>query len=203
MAISDGDYLRVAANFELGDGTQYQNIYYYTRDGTDPYSDAAHIAAIKADLDAAYQDIEGWIRDDVTEQLSFVDKLAWDGVKWAVTENVGTFTVAFTPGVVSQGLPWQVSPYVTFKTLRPKTVGKKFLFPFGESAQADSLLLSGTLADVVDYAAQVMATINLGGDATLTPGVVRTGVNQWLSFLVAVASDLLGTQRRRKRGVGA
>lgn len=203
MSILDGDYLRVAANFELGDGTQYQNIYYYTRDGTDPYSDAAHIAAIKSDLEQAYDHLEPWVRDDVVEQLSFVDKIAWDGFKWEVTENVGTFTVVFAPEVATQGLPWQCSPYVTFKTLRPRSTGKKFLFPFAESAQNDSILVAGALADVVLYAAQILATINMGGDATLTSGIVRTGVEHWLSFLVAVSSDVLGTQRRRKRGVGA
>lgn len=203
MSIADGDYLKVSCNFELGDGTLYQNIYYYTRDGTDPFSDAAHIAAIKLLMEQAYAEIEDQVKDDVTSQLSFVDKIAWNGTEWAITENIGTFTPTFVPAVVTDALPFQCAPFVVFKTLRPRSVGKKFLFPFGESQQANSILIAGAVTAMVAYSVKILATINLGGDATLTCGIVRTGVEQWLSFLVAVVNDVIGTQRRRRPGVGA
>lgn len=203
MAIVDQDKLRVGANFELGGGHLYQNVYYYIRDGNDPFSDAAHIAAIKTDLDNAYARIATWIRSDVTPQLSTVDRIEWVTTKWEITENIGTFTPALTPLGTGDGLPFQCSPYVTFKTLRPRTVGKKFLFPFTEAAQDDSVLLAAVLTAVGLYASDILSSISLGGDATLTTGVPRTGVNSWFNFLVAVVPDIVGTQRRRKIGVGA
>lgn len=205
MAVLDGDVLRVSANFELGDGTQYQNIYHYTRDGTDPFSDAAHVAAIKADLQAAYIELEPEVHFTVTAQLSFVDRVEFNEIvdEWRVVENIGTFTVVWTPDGTGDVLPFQSSPYVVFKTQRPKSVGKKFLFPFTELFQAHTILTAPAVVDVVAYAAQVLTTINLGGDATLSVVIVRTGVQTVLPLLVAVVNDVLGSQKRRRPGVGA
>ena len=203
MTVSDGDYLRVAANFELPNGTMYQNIYYLTRDGTDPYSDAAHVTAIQTWIEGAYANLVAEVNSGVVEQLSFVDRLEWDGTKFAVVENIGTFTPAFVPTGAGDQLPHQSAPFVIFKTLRPRSVGKKFLFPFQESVQNAGILTAGAVTNMVAYAADILATINLGGDATLTAGIVRTAVNGWLTFLVAVANDIIGTQRRRRPGVGA
>ncbi len=203
MPIVDQDIVKVSSNFELGDGTQYQNIYYYIRDGNDPFSDAAHIAAIKAHQEAMYDEIVGQVKDDVVEQLSFVDRIAWDGTKWEIVENIGTFTPAFVPVGATDSLPFQVSPYVVFKTSRPKSVGKKFLFPFTEPQQADSILVPTAVTAVTAYAALAITPIALGGDATLTMGIVRTGVETYLNFDVAVVNDVLGSQRRRRPGVGA
>ncbi len=205
MSVVDGDILRVSANFELGNGTQYQNIYHFIRDGTDPFSDAAHITAIQAKLSLAYADIVVQVKDDVTAQLSFVDRIEFNEItdQWEVVENIGTFTINFTPTGTDHALPFQSSPYVIFKTQRPRTVGKKFLFPFIETMQAGTILEAAAVTAVTAYGAEILAAIELGGDATLTAGVVRTGVQSFFNFLVAVINDVLGSQRRRRPGVGA
>lgn len=205
MAIVDQDILRVSANFELGDGTQYQNIWHCIRDGTDVYTDQQHIDAIELKLEAAYADIASMVPTDVTEQLCFVDRVAFDAVEsdWRVVENIGTFTPSFSPAAGTEGLPFQSSAYIYFKTIRPRTVGKKYLFPFLETFQTDTILSAGAVTDVAAMATEILTAIVLGGDATLTFGVPRTGVNSWYNFLVAVVSDVLGSQRRRKPGVGA
>ena len=205
MAVTEGDYLRVSANFELGDGTQYQNIYHYTRFGTDPYSDAAHVNAVSTIMGLAYAELAGFTTTDVTEQLSYVDKVEWSISlqRWEVVSNVGTFTITFTPTQTGDALPYQCAPFVIFKTTRPQTVGRKFLFPFDEAWQADSHLEAGAVTALAAYGALVIDSRSLGGDAILFPGVPRTGVNQWLTFQTAVVSDTIGTQRRRRPGVGA
>ena len=203
MAILDGDILRVSVNFELAGPVQYQNIYYYTRDGTDPFSDAIHIAAIEVAMEAAYDEIVGQTPSSVVEQLSFVDRLEWDGTKWEITENIGTFTPNFVPVGSGDQLPFQSSPFVIFKTERPRSVGKKFLFPFTETTQNETVLVGSAVTAIAAYAAVILTPIAVGGDATLTAGIVRTGVNTWLNFLTAVVNDILGTQRRRRPGVGA
>lgn len=201
----DGDIVRVTCNFELGDGTQYQNVYHYIRDGTDVISDGNHVAAIKAAMEQMYAEIAGLVLDDVTEQLSFVDRVEFNEIvdEWRVVENIGTFTPEFTPTSTDEGLPYQSSAYVVFKTGRPKTVGKKYLFPFSETAQNETVMTGGALAAVVAYAVEALEPRAVGGDVTLTPGVPRTGVQSFFNFLVAVANDLLGSQKRRRPGVGA
>lgn len=205
MSVLDGDVLRVTCNFELGDGTQYQNIYHYVRDGTDPFSDQNHLDLLETTMEAAYDELVSQVLNDVTEQLSFVDRVEFNEIanEWRVVENIGTFVPNFVPVNAGHGLPFQSSPYVIFKTQRPKSVGKKFLFPFGESEQDATILTAGAVTAVVAYAAQALATLVLGGDATLAPVIVRTGVQSVLPLLVAVVNDVMGSQKRRRPGVGA
>lgn len=205
MSVVDQDKLKVSVNFELGNGTLYQNVYYYIRDGDDVYSVQAHLDAIEVKLETAYADIQTIVPTDVTEQLSFVDRIEFNEIvdEWRIVENIGTFTPLFEPSGGAAGLPHQSSPYIFFKTLRPRTIGKKFLFPTIEASQTDTILEAASITAITAMATELMTPIALGGDATLTLGVPRTGVDSWYNFLTAVVSDVLGTQRRRKPGVGA
>lgn len=205
MAVLDQDILRVSANFELGDGTQYQNIYHCIRDGEDVYSDQYHVDAIEVKLEAAYADLAGAVVNDVTAQLCFVDRVEFNEIldEWRVVENIGTFTPTFTPTNANDGLPYQAAPYIIFKTSRPKTVGKKYLFPFAEDQQDQTILEAGAVTAVVAYGVEILDPIGLGGGNTLTFGVPRTGVQSWYNFLVAVVNDVIGSQKRRRPGVGA
>ncbi len=205
MSVIDQDVLRVTCNFELGDGTQYQNIYHYIRDGTDPFNDADHTDLMRVAMNSAYDTLLALVKDDTTEQLSFVDRVAFNEItdQWEVVENIGTFTLTFTPTGTADTIPYQSSPYLIFKTQRPKSVGKKFLFPLIETAQANTILEAGTITALVAYGVQALATRALGGDATLAPCIVRTGLNTSLNLLVAVVGDVLGSQKRRRPGVGA
>lgn len=205
MTVLDGDILRISTNFELGDGSQYQNIYHVIRDGTDPIADSVHISNIRIRLDVAYATIDDLVEDTITPQLSFVDRVEFNEIvdEWRVVENIGTFTLEFAPTGVDETLPYQSSPYVIFKTDRPKSVGKKFLFPLMENQQSDTVLIGGAVTAIAAYGAAILAGIELGGDGTLTFGIVRTGIQTYLNFLVAVVPDVLGSQKRRRPGVGA
>lgn len=205
MSVVNQDILRVSLNFELGDGTQYQNVYHMIRDGEDVYSVQAHLDAIETKMEAAYADIQALVSTYITEQLCFVDRVEFNEIvdEWRIVENIGTFTPLFEPSGSIDGVPYQCAPYIYFKTQRPRTVGKKFLFPVGEDVQSDGILSGPAVTAYTAMAAELLAGIALGGDATLTFGVPRTGVNSWFNFLVAVVSDIIGTQRRRKPGVGA
>lgn len=205
MPVLDGDVLRMSCNFELGDGTLYQNIYHYIRDGTDPFSDAVHIALLKQASEAMYDTVDDAVKDDITAQLCFVDRVEFNEIvdEWRVVENIGVFTPDWVPTGAVDSLPFQSSPYVIFKTQRPKSVGKKFLFPFLETMQAGTILTAPAIAALVAYGAEALFPRALGGDATLTPCIVRTGIQTVLNLLVAVVGDVLGSQKRRRPGVGA
>ncbi len=205
MTVIDGDILRISVNFELEDGTQYQNIYHYIRDGTDVFSDAAHITAIGTRMAAMYATIDDFVPSAVTPQLSFVDRVEFNEIvdEWRVVENIGTFTVSFTPTEATDSLPYQSAPFLVFKTQRPKSVGKKFLVPFGEAHQEGTILTAGAVTAMTAYGVQVLTSMVVGGDVTLTAGIVRTGVQTFLNFLVAVVNDVIGSQKRRRPGVGA
>lgn len=203
MALSVGDIVRTTVNFTLEGGIEYQNVYHHIFDGIGGVSDAVVVADIKTWAEAAYDELVGYTDPSVTERLSFVDQVEWDGAKWEVVGNLGTFTPLFVPVAANDVCPNQVSAFVVFKTLRPKTVGRKFLFPAMEDAQDGGIMVAGYVTAVVAYAAIIVNDLDIDAFNTLHPGVVRTGVNDFQAFSVAVVTDLLGSQRRRRPGYGA
>lgn len=203
MTIVAGDILRTSMNFTLDDGSLYQNVYHHQRTGIGILSDAEHVAAISTWAATMYGELASQIQQSVVEGLSSVDLVEFVAGRWEVVENIGTFVVPFAPLNVNDAMPNQVSPYVLFKTARPKTVGRKFLFPMTEGS-FDGSYISGTLvAALVAYADDALANIVIQVLDNLVPGVPRTGFDVWLPFALAIVTNVCGSQRRRRPGVGA
>ncbi|MCK5292182.1 MAG: hypothetical protein KAR39_09245 [Thermoplasmata archaeon] len=190
-------------NFLLNDGTVMQNVYHHKRGGVGIVGDAEILTTLETWAETMYAEIQDIVHTTVTEQLCFVERIEWDTDKWVIAENIGTFLPLFEPQGVTDPMPNQVSPFVVFKTARPKTVGRKFLFPCNENDQNQGILAAGAVTDIVAYADDAVNNILMLPAATLIPGVPRTGVDAWYEFLVAVVTNLVGTQRRRRPGVGA
>lgn len=203
MSISNGDIVRTTANFTLPDGTLYQNVFHHQRTGVGIISDAAHVTAIEAWLENMYNEIITYVKSTTTEALCSVDRVAFSIDAWEVVENIGVFTPDFNPAGGTNQLPNQVSPYVIFKTERPKSVGRKFLFPFIEEATNASILEEAAIEDIVAWADDAVNSITLQALDYLVPGIPRTGVDSWLPFTLAVVTNIVGSQRRRRPGVGA
>ena len=198
-----GDVLRTTIGFTLEDGTISQNIFHHKRSGIGILSDVFHINAIKAWADAMYAELLLTVDSSVVPNLETVDLVEFVEGQWTVVESIGTFVLDFTSIVNEDMLPNQSSAFVTFKTDRPKSVGRKFLVPFVELFQAGSFLTAAGVEDVVAWANDAVNDIELQLGDTLAPGVVRTGVDSFLEFTVAVVTNVLGSQRRRRPGVGA
>ena len=203
MAIIVGDVLRVTANFLLFSGIQYQNIYHYLYDGIPVVDDQNAVDAIDTHLGTAYNEIVQEVSSDTEVDLSSVDKVEFLEGEWVVTENVGVFTMSFTPVGTGDSLPYQSSPFVTFKTARPKSVGRKFLFPFTEPQQDATVLVPGAVTAIVAYAADILDDITVEIINVLHPGIARVGVDDFLVFTTAVVTNVLGSQKRRRPGEGA
>lgn len=203
MALGVGDILRTSANFLLHSGDQYQNVYHHIFDGIGGVSDEVVTLAIKAWAQTAYGMLAAHTKSTAVAQLSFVDRVEWVLDGWEVVENIGTFTPLFIPSHVGDDCPNTVSAFVVFKTARPKTVGRKFLFPAPETGQVGGIMEADYVAAVVAYTAEVMGDIDIDVANVLHPGVVRTAVNDFLTFTVGIVTNLLGSQRRRRQGYGA
>lgn len=203
MPIVHGDVLRVTANFILGDGTQYQNVYHYLFDGVGTPSDATVVADIATAMDDAYDDLQPLVKNTVLNDLSSVDIVEFVTGEWTVTRNVGTFSLNMDGVGAGDMLPNMSSPFVTFKTARPKSVGRKFLFPLVEGFQVATVLAVEAVTAIVLYAAVILDDIEVDLINALHPGIVRTGIDDYLVFTAAVVTNILGTQRRRRPGVGA
>lgn len=206
MTILAGDILRTSINFLLDDGSLFQNVYHHRRIGPGLLiTDAAHVAALETWAEAMYAQIDDHVSADVVEQLSTVDRVEWDGDSWEVTENIGTFLIDFLPVVAaSQAMPNQVSAFITFKTARPQSVGRKFLFPLTESDFTSAVINPTAVTALVAFANDAVNDVEVDFPLDyLVPGVVRTEVDSFLDFTLALVTNLSGTQRRRRRGHGA
>lgn len=203
MTIVLNDILRTTCNFILADGTLYQNIYTHRKEGVAPFADAVVVTALDTWSENMYARLEDFVDNGVNSALCSVDLIDWVVDAWEVVRNVGTYAMTFVPTDAFPQMPNQLSPYVVFKTVRPKTVGKKFLFPLCEDAYDVGKLTALAVADIVTYANDAVNDINLQVGDDLVPGVVRTGVNDWQEFTLALVGDIVGTQRRRRLGVGA
>lgn len=203
MALGVGDILRVTCNFELQNAVQYQNVFTYIFDGTGGVSDAEVTTDVGAHMNQAYNDLEDQADSGITGQLSSVDQIEWDGLKWEVVANIGTWNLSFTPIAAGDVCPNQVAPFVVFKTARPKSVGRKFLFPAMEVNQDAGILVAGSVSAIVDWTDAILDDITIDVLNVLHPGIVRTSVNDFLTFTAGVVTNLVGTQRRRRPGYGA
>jgi len=203
MTLSVSDIIRTSVNFLMPGSIMYQNVYHHIFDGIGGVSDAAVVADIKQWADEMYSEIDEDISVSAVEQLSSVDRVEWSGTEWEVVENIGVFTPEITQAEAGHISANQVSMFITFKTARPKSVGRKFLFPTPEAHQAAGVIDGDLLARLVSFADDAVNDITIDVANVLHPGIVRTGENQWLLFQVAVVTDLVGTQRRRRPGYGA
>ena len=203
MTVQNGDILKTTTPYTLNDGTIMQNVYHHQANFIDPLADGTVVAAIQTWLEDALDYLEVSVSSTVAVGLCSVDRVEWDGTKWEVVANVGTFAPSFTPTAATDPMPNQNSPYVVFKTARPKSTGKKKLFPFTETNFQGSTISAGLVASIVSYATDVLNNIVIGVAHSLVPGVPRTTVEAFLEFTLAVVDNITGTQRSRKPGVGA
>jgi hypothetical protein len=203
MSVSLDEVVRTTINFTLADGTQFQNVWHHRKIGASSWSDANIVTAIQSWADSLYDGLQNRVEVGITPQLCSVDKVAFVVSEWEVTENLGTFAITFTGSDANQPLPNQCSAFITYKTIRPKTVGRKFLFPFTEAYQDHGIMTGTLVTSLTTFAAAGLADIYLGPLDDLEPGVPRTGVDAFYAFTAAVVTNLYGTQRRRRPGYGA
>lgn len=202
MSVSPADICRLTSEFTLLDGTVCQNIYHLRANFAVSQSDAAVLTALETWIEAAIGEVVGAIKNNVSVNLHQVDVVDWDGLKWEVVQNVGTFTPTFTFGNANDQLPNQVSCFATFNTLRPKTKGKKFLWGFTEDTTSASVIQSATVTAIAAFAAEVLDNAVIDVLNYLVPGVPRSAVDAFYDFTTAVVTNIVGSQRRRRPGVG-
>lgn len=202
MTVSNGDILKVTTEWTLPSGTITQNIYHLRAQLAAPQADLTVVNAVETWIEDVYAELAAATRSTVVANLCSVDKVAWDGTKWEVTDNVGTFTPSFTPTAITDIIADQISPFIIYQTARPKTKGKKFHFGFTENDFNGSFYTTTLVNALVAAAAEVLAGILIGPLNDLVPGVPRSTVNIFYDFLAAVVTNVTGTQRRRRPGVG-
>jgi hypothetical protein len=148
--------------------------------------------------------MSSYLPTTMTQRVCWVDVIEWNATteEWEVTRKVGYFTPTIGFNDAAEPLPNQSAAVAVFPTFRPKTRGRKFVFPFGEDAQDATFLVAAALGALADYAADVLADIVIGPLNELNTGVASTVTGSFQAFDTGIVTNVLGSQRRRRPTVG-
>lgn len=203
MSVSNGDILHVVLEGSLHDGSIVQNRHRFKAQFAAPISDATVLTSIKGWVETLYGYVASYIPITTDLRDGTVDVIAWSDPlgRWEVTQNVGIYSPIDTFSPATAELPNQCSAFVIGNTSRPKSKGRMFVFPFTNVSQDGGVLVAGALTALGLLAADYILDDTIGADVLLN-GIVRETENTWLDFLSVTYSDIIGTQRRRRRGIG-
>lgn len=199
-----GDVIKVVEEMVMDDGTIAQNVFYYILQGSSSVDDAAIMLAIGAQLDDLYENLETYIADTLSLNPRLFNIVSWhsDTQKWETDRYVGSSVPTWTPSNVNDQLPNQIAAILTATTLIPKSRGRKFIPGFSDTVDTSGILSGAALTALAAAAADYIASLSVGAAETLKPCVASTTQGTALTFRASEAQSILGTQRRRKPGVG-
>lgn len=205
MPVDPGDFIKVTYEVTLHDGSIAQNVHYFRAVLLTQLPNVQALIGIELWIEAAYGNLSGSLPATTTQNLCTAQIIEWSASlgRWEVTELIGYFTPTISMVNAADELPNQSSAFATFTTARPKSRGRKFVVPFGEDTQDGTYLTAAALSDMVDFADDVLENIVFDVLEYFVPGVPREAVNLFLDFTGAVITNVLGSQRRRRPGVGA
>lgn len=195
-----GEIYQVAQKFQLPTNDVLFNVYdFLVLSGSS--SDAAMLTMFTNLMQNLYAWMSTDIHSTVNGQEGIVNQLLWDGAKWLVSRYVGQILPSMTFTGSLDALPSATSALVTFPTYVPRVVGKKYLPPFTEAAQASSVLIGSALANMANYGGALITPVSDAG-GTQYQYVVRRKTGATATPYAAVAESIISSQRRRKPGLG-
>lgn len=199
MTITAGDVLRAAVEFTMPEQVDAFNIL-GLKVLTGSCTDAELLAAVGGWLTGAFSWLEAGISDQVDIANCRVTKMAWVATQWEVSAVIGNVIPTFTAEAVDDMLPHAVSSVITLPTGKPTSRGRINIPGATESVQADSVIAGLWATALASFATGIMTQLS-PGTTTIDYAVlgndgqarVPTGAN---------VNGILGSQRRRKPGVG-
>ena len=205
MPLDDGEILKAVVPIEMDDGTVTNQVFHWIANVTSEVNNGSLLTLVGQFLDALYTYIDDLIADSCVFLPYYLTRITWDDVAgaWQMAEYIGEVSSNVTPADVNEALPNQMAATVRATTPRPRSYGRKFIPGFTEGHQ-DGGILSGTATTALaNFVADYIDDIDLGAVGALSPGVPRTNEEVFLDFITGVVNDVMGTQRKRKPGVGS
>lgn len=201
MSIDAGAILRAVGKFTTERASDIYNVYHLVMTGESNVAESQvvldcrdYVLQIMNNVTALYT--PQTVMDEVE-----VWSLNFTSMEW---ESIGSLAGAWQgSGVDTSELPAQVAPLMRANTTNAKSKGRKYMPPPNEAAATDGVLTVGALAALGNAAVDWIDTY-ASGARSYTPGVWSPTDIVFYAFNgVAIVSQLFGTQRRRKEGVGS
>lgn len=205
MAVSTDTVLRAVAEFVLADGTLAQMVFHFLSEFVANQSDSTVTASIVSYIEDILTDVATYIDNGVTTNPMETSEVEWDAVnsKWEVTRVLPQDTITWPGTAAGDILPNQIAPVLLASTYRPKTRGRKFIPAFAEAATQGSTLVAGALTALGNAVNDYIADETISANNDLIVGVPSNVTGEFHEFANGDVTDIVGSQRRRKPGVGA
>ena len=202
MTVNDGDVIKAVADFTGSDGYHFQNVWHWVASFAAGQTEAAVLAAILSALGDIYDEVAASLPASLDDPDVEVDVVDWNVDHWETISRIGEGVAGTNFTSASELLPYTAAPYWVCRTAYPRSRGRKFLPPFGETDNNAGWLSSGTQTALASALTEALADIVVSSGNDLVPGVASDAQGTFLPFLNGFISGLFGTQRRRKQGYG-
>lgn len=193
-----GDILRVTAKMVFG-ADQVQNVYHLRVDTSEDVDDDTMQLYVTEKIDAMYN----WYQPSMCANVTFTTIELWNVSQdrpmgdW----DWPTLTVG---GASGDGLPKQCAPLILFGTLTARSQGRKYMPTTNEAGSTSGgSLVSSVLADLGEFAAEVLTNIDIGAVGEAVFGNWSPEKERFAEWVTAGVRGMLKTQRRRVSGVGS
>jgi len=200
VTVADNSIIRAAAHFIDPTASDVVNVFHFVMDSVGDVSEANVLIDIRGYIqglmshvqtfygtDQELDEVLAWVRNTTTNQWDFIGSIAgtWAGTT-ASTER----------------LPAQNAPQVNANTTNAHSHGRKYLMAPLETATAAGGLAGAFQTSLTSYFSSLVAT-HVGSFAEYAVGVWSEKLQNFLQFSGGGGiRSLMGTQRRRKVGVG-
>lgn len=197
--IDTGDVMRLVLDWAMPEQTKANTVlalYNFTGECTD----AEMLTALAAWVNTAFSTLQTVVSDQVDLDSGILSKVVWSGVEWITDRYIGTILPTFTATDNADMLPHASAAVVTFPTLKPKKRGRVFLPGFSEAQQGESVMAAGAATAMANFATALLTPFSPG-----TAGVYYSVIGLLGQTHIPTGFDvngLIGSQRRRKPGVG-
>lgn len=202
MTVAPGDILQVVQTINMPDLVKAQNVFTFIAGGTGTATDPVITATIEVFLENFYDELAGRISSAVSLAEATINAMSYDITDgWLVDRNVGTAEPSVTFGATGDMLPHASAAVITAPTAVPKRRSRKSIAGCVE-AEVDNSEITTTL-----LTALALAAIEWITDTPVTGGIILissllSDLGITIPLVAATVPDVVGSQRRRKPGVG-
>lgn len=202
MTVSSGEVVKAVATHELLDNVISQSVWYWIVSSAAPVAYSTVLAAIKTEIETIYALMQAHIETDTHLTDLVVNKWEYNATEgWHTGALVGIDTLSDSFSSAADMLPHACAMTITGFTQDPNVRSRKSFGGFTEDKVLDSDVTAPVTTAMANALGEWLTARTLGGSDELLPGVpAATGVFEYL--LYGLVSDLIGSQRQRKPGVG-
>jgi hypothetical protein len=202
MTLTTGDVLRVVASLLWTDGNVNQNVFNCVLGGSgSPWDDQDILDDSEDWLDNMYGNLTNNLSDYILGNEVVVYKYDTINEDW---DEVGANSWSWIGSASFDELPRGVAGLLRLWTEDPDVQGKKYIPGLTETATTDGLFGSGTIVNLLAFAADWYAPfVGTASGADFTPGVWSVVQSLLIPAVDHIATSTIPAyQRRRKRNVG-